>query len=385
MKFLWNDKYFRICVYIFITALAVFTCGFIIFNFTSIMVALGKAAAYIASVFAPLIMALIAVLFLNNIVRFYQKRLGVTVKDGFVKRTKATAATYISMAVVVLVIIIIAVVKLNVSSVEGVVESINNSIQGFADLFVMIKVKLAEIGILENVDGYLEELVMHITELLKNNVSTMGENVSKIGSWLLNLAIGLTVAFYFLADSDRLIYYLKKITDMILPSKIAGIVKGFFGDFVSTFSGYISGQVIDAIIMAVLVSVSFTIVGIPYAVIIGLISGFSNLIPYLGAFTAFALSVIMGLLSGTPIKALYAAIIVIILQQVDSLVIVPKVVGKKVELHPALVLLGLAIFGKLFGIWGMVFAVPITALLKSYLVKLYNYLDAKKIAKVLDK
>ena len=60
MKFLWNDKYFRICFYIFITALAVFTCGFIVFNFTGIMVAMGKSVAYIMSVFTPLIMAFIA-------------------------------------------------------------------------------------------------------------------------------------------------------------------------------------------------------------------------------------------------------------------------------------------------------------------------------------
>ena len=385
MKFLWNDKYFRICFYIFITALAVFTCGFIIFNFTGIMVAMGKSVAYIMSVFTPLIMAFIAVLFLNNIVKFYQKKLGVTVKDGFVKRTKATAATYISMAVVVLAVIIIAAVKFNAKNVEGMVNGINDSIQGFEDLFVVLKVKFAEMGILESVDGYIEEVVMHATESLKNGVTNMSENVSKIGGWLLNLAIGLTIAFYFLSDSERLLYYLKRITDMFFPKKIAAVLKTVFGDFTSTFSGYISGQVVDAIIMAVLISVSFTVIGIPYAIVIGIISGFSNLIPYLGALTAFALSVLMGLMSGNPAKALYAAIIVIILQQVDSLVIVPKVVGKRVELHPALVLLGLAVFGKMFGIWGMVFAVPLTAIIKSYLIKLYNYYDGKKTTKGLDK
>ena len=62
--------------------------------------------------------------------------------------------------------------------------------------------------------------------------------------------------------------------------------------------------------------------------LIGLISGFSNLIPYIGAVVAFILSVSVGLLSGEPIMALYAAIIVLVLQQIDSVFIVPKVVGK---------------------------------------------------------
>lgn len=100
---------------------------------------------------------------------------------------------------------------------------------------------------------------------------------------------------------------------------------------------------------------------------------------------AFILSVILGLVSGAPIKALYAAITVLILQQVDSIVIVPRVVGKSVELHPALVLIGLAVFGKLFGIVGMVFAVPVTALIKHYLIKLYNHFDEKNLCKRIDK
>ena len=129
--------------------------------------------------------------------------------------------------------------------------------------------------------------------------------------------------------------------------------------------------------MAILISVSFSIVGIDYAVIIGLISGFSNLIPYIGAVVAFILSVSVGLLSGEPIMALYAAIIVLVLQQIDSVFIVPKVVGKSVDLHPVLVLLALSVFGTLFGIVGMIFAVPITAIIKLFLVRLYYKKEAE--------
>lgn len=127
----------------------------------------------------------------------------------------------------------------------------------------------------------------------------------------------------------------------------------------------------DAAIMATLISVSFSVAGIPYPVIIGVISGFSNLIPYVGAIVAFILSVTMGLLSGTPMKALYAAIIVILLQQLDTVYIVPKVVGRSVKLHPVLVLLSIYVFGSIWGLWGMVFAVPVTAVIKLLLTRLY--------------
>ena len=71
-------------------------------------------------------------------------------------------------------------------------------------------------------------------------------------------------------------------------------------------------------------------------------------------------------------KALYASILILLLQQVDSLFIVPKAVGKRVELHPALVLLSLAVFGRLFGFWGLLLAVPLGAILKNLLYRIYE-------------
>ena len=124
--------------------------------------------------------------------------------------------------------------------------------------------------------------------------------------------------------------------------------------------------------MSVLFSAAFLIVRLPHGILLGLISGFSNIIPYFGAVTAFLLAVMAGLFSGTPIKAVYASVFILLLQQIDSLYIVPKVVGKRLELHPVLVLLSLAVFGRMFGFWGLLFAVPLGALCKKLLFWLYE-------------
>ena len=76
-------------------------------------------------------------------------------------------------------------------------------------------------------------------------------------------------------------------------------------------------------------------------------------------------------------KALYAALTVIIVQQIDSVIISPRVVGRSVKLHPVLVILSLSVFGNLFGLWGMLFAVPVTAVFKLYFDRLYNYKKKK--------
>ena len=185
------------------------------------------------------------------------------------------------------------------------------------------------------------------------------------------MLIGLTAAFYFLVEKERILYYGRDIIKTFLPKYSEGILDSL-SEANRIFSGYIGGQLTDAIVMATLISLAFLIIGIDYPFIIGVISGFSNLIPYVGAIVAFFLAVSVALLGGSPIKAMYAAIVILLLQQLDSAVIVPKIVGNKVELHPVLVILSLSVFGSIFGIWGMVFAVPVTAIIKIILYRIYR-------------
>ena len=135
--------------------------------------------------------------------------------------------------------------------------------------------------------------------------------------------------------------------------------------------------------MGALFAGTFWIIGIPYGVVIGIFSGFSNLIPYFGAAVAFLLAVLSGLFSSEPMRAVYAAIAILLLQQLDSAVIVPRVVGSRVELHPVLVLLSLAVFGGFFGFWGLLFAVPLGALLKNFFFRLYEQKAIKTKGKLI--
>lgn len=124
--------------------------------------------------------------------------------------------------------------------------------------------------------------------------------------------------------------------------------------------------------MAVLFSAAFTIVGLPHGILIGLVSGFSNLIPYFGAVMAFFLAVLAGLFSGVPMKAVYASVLILLLQQVDSIFIVPKAVGQKLELHPVLVLLSLAAFGGCLVSGGWCLRFPLGALCKNFVLWCYR-------------
>jgi predicted PurR-regulated permease PerM len=98
-------------------------------------------------------------------------------------------------------------------------------------------------------------------------------------------------------------------------------------------------------------------------------AGISNVIPYFGPIIGSIPAVIVGLLSGSPIKALFAVIVLIVVQQIDSTLISPKVVGDSVGLHPLFVMLSIIIGGAYFGLWGMLIAVPTAAIIKMFLIR----------------
>lgn len=182
---------------------------------------------------------------------------------------------------------------------------------------------------------------------------------------MLNLLLGFVVAFYFLLDKERILGGAKAFFERLLPKKAYKVLKNAAFEAHSVFSGYIRGQLTDALIMSLLIASVLTILRVRFAVVIGVISGFSNIIPYFGAIVGFTLAVFSALLSGDGLKAVYAAVSIIALQQLDSCLIAPKIVGEKVELSPPAVIIALAAGGKLFGLWGMVFAVPVTGILKN--------------------
>ena len=116
--------------------------------------------------------------------------------------------------------------------------------------------------------------------------------------------------------------------------------------------------------MAILVSTSLYLIGIKYAVIIGILSGIGNLIPYLGPVVAYGSTILVSLLSGDWKRMIVALVVLFIIQTIDGNVINPKLLSSSIDVHPMLVIAALIIGGALGGFLGMLFAVPVAAFLK---------------------
>ncbi|MBR6542240.1 MAG: AI-2E family transporter [Anaerotignum sp.] len=328
------------------------------------------------AVFAPVFWALFFSLLFEPLVSFcqgiYEKNSSFYRRSSVQNRKVGTMMAYLIVGVVLFLICRILSRKIGDTDIQSITFQISDYIRRIGDILVLLNVKLAELGILSNVEGVLSFWTEQTVLWIEEKILSLTNVIPQIGSSFLDILIGLTAAFYFLMEKKKFLVILNDFLIVFGGSGIAGYVSAVFHEVYSVFAGYLSGQILDAVIMAVLFSGTFFIVGLPHAVFLGLLSGFSNLIPYFGAITAFILAVVSGLLSGTPMKAVYASVLILLLQQVDSIFIVPKVVGKKVELHPVGVLFSLAVFGSWFGFLGLFLAVPLGALCKKLLFWLYE-------------
>lgn len=389
MKLPWDKEYLKISFHVIFTLLIVCIIGVVFFNVVPIIKVLFNIIYRIISVFSPLWIGIIIAYLLEPIVDYFQKiyvrfinnnynkietlKKKLKIKSNLVAcskprtRVAGTALTYITILIAIIIIVFFVSSSIGSSSlgIESIAIKVMQNLNRFSNLLDNFKMNQFEITsqIYQIINLAIEQITSFVRELGNKIII----NISKLGGIIVNLSIAVVISFYFVKDKNMILSKLNELSNIFIPKKINTSLKIILGDIDAVFSGYIRGQLTDAFIMAVLISISLTVIGVDFSLIIGIVSGFSNIIPYIGAFVGAILAAIVGLLSGTPIKALIAVIVIFILQQIDGIFISPKVLSTQVNLHPILVILALSVGGALFGLWGMIFAIPVTAILKIFL------------------
>ncbi len=421
MKLPWDKNYIKFSFHIVVTVVIIYALklcvdflAYIITNLGEIYTGLGNFFDWLFSVCATLVIAFIISYVLDPAVDFFQNKYDIiskryimaqikkskSFKEFLIKlhikkklRTKKnevvykkrTAGTLITFLIIILLIyfgINFLIGKISESGGDNIIDSIiafvNSSFSDFSKLYDNMEKILKNYGVFEYAEQYINSFTKELTAFVSNIGTGIVDFIYSFASGFLNILIGFVIAFYFLRDKESIKHKFQEIFKAFFPPKFNTVLQNVASDINAVFSGYIRGQIIDASIMSVLISTGLMLIDVNFAVIIGIISGFANIIPYFGAFMAFILAMIVTLLSGEPIKALYAAIVITVLQQLDGIVIGPKVVGENVKLSPVMVIIALAVAAELFGLWGMVLAIPVFATIKLFAQRFFYRQKLKK-------
>lgn len=325
----------------------------------------------ISIIFPPLVLAVLIIYLLNPVVNRLERR-GLS-------RVVGTVIAYVLVlgSVTIMVFALIPVVSGQVetfsedwpkfrtrlvSFIDGTAESINDR---FGTRFNTTQIDCL-LGADETADpqapteARCDEVVAGFRDRIGAQASRLTEIGSSVIELLLVFIIGPLIALYLLIDlphlrrdSLNLIPETHKAEFADLASKIGRAVGGFF-----------RGQLLVALIVGLLSALGFRLVGLPFWFVIGAIAGFFNLIPLVGPFIGGGLGFLIGTVSSGVGLGLKAALVELIVQQVDNHFISPQVMKRTVNLHPATVMLSLLAGGTLGGFWGVLLAVPAVAVIK---------------------
>ncbi|ATD55021.1 AI-2E family transporter [Clostridium chauvoei] len=232
--------------------------------------------------------------------------------------------------------------------IEGIVESLNKNnidIQTTGELATVFTDKLFLFG---------NEVLAFITN-----------SITSLSSFLLDLILTIILTFYFLKDKEILFRNFRKFRDVIMPGKVGRFLTIFFNDIDEIVGKFLVAEILDSVIVGVVSTILMLIINHPFAILIGCVAGFTNIIPYIGPVIGAALAFGLGIFN-TLSLGITGAILLLLYQQIDGNFVQPKIVGDKVGLVPVWILIVVLIGGSYFGAIGMILSIPIAGIIRIY-------------------
>ena len=372
-------KNFSKWMYYFLLALAIIIVYKFLDNFTAIGQAIGKFFDVIAPFLTGGLLAYLLYIPASRIEKGFEKS-----KRKFIKKKARGISVLITYIIAILIIILLVNVILPVV-IDSVIELVSN-IQNYWNIVMEKWGALPEDSILKSQQA--QDIIKALGESIqgtdyKQYISTERitgyiKSVIGVASGIFDVFVSVVVSVYILLQRGSIIRFFKKLTMAIFDEKICEKIGTYVDSTNRIFFKFISGQLIDAVVVGILVTVAMSIIGVKYSILLGFIIGLFNIIPYFGAIVAVGLSILITVITGGLSKAFWMALIVIILQQIDSNIINPKIIGNSLEISPLLVIFAVTVGGAYWGVLGMFLAVPVVAVLKIIMDDWIEYKNQKK-------
>lgn len=383
------DRYVKIGVTTFVTVAACITFFFVLYRFDSIAAICGK----VVKSAEPIIIGLALAYLLMPSKNFIEKKAYRFLRNKKMKKDKARELakfTSITGALIFLFIILAVLIAILVpalwTSIFGLIEAMPNYVKSFvkwieesglADNSMAVVIGNAITSFTSEIQNWAKN---EILPLVQEYIAQITSGVFAIIKAILNFIVGIVVVVYVMTIKETLIGQCKKIIYAIFPTKKANVIIDTVRKSHEIFGGFVTGKIIDSAIIGVIAYIGCMILKMPSALLVAFIIGVTNVIPFFGPFIG-AIPTVMLVLIQSPIHALYLAIFILVLQQVDGNIIGPKILGDSTGLSAFWILTSISIAGGLFGFLGMLLGVPVFAVIYYIIQEIIKYrMDKKQLS-----
>lgn len=297
-------------------------------------------------------------------------------KWNFIKKRSRTLGI-LTVYLIVLLLLVILINFILPVVFESVTDLINN-IQNYYEIAIDKYNNLPDDNILksdvvndaiQNVQNLDIKQYFKLDKILEYVISAIDAVTG-----IFDVFVAVIVSVYILAERTQILTFLKKLAEAVFKERTYKNLGKYFNNSNEIFFKFIASQFLDAVIVGILVTIAMSIMRVKYAPLLGFLIGLFNMIPYIGAIIAVAISAIITLITGGLSQTIWMLVVVIILQQVDANIINPKIIGQSLKISPLLVIFAITVGGAYFGILGMFLAVPAIAVIR---ILVEDYVDYK--------
>lgn len=316
----------------------------------------------------------------THFLTFIEKFKSKNKKNKDLSKTKRVIA--ITITFVAMLGIIATIITFIVPQVSESVNTLIDKLPGYIDSFnTLVDQGLVLFGLPATLWNDLtiqwDALWNQFGGMVINSVPEIFNVTKSVTTGIVNIVMGIVISIYLLADKEKLLALKDKLIYAYIRKDRADFIQDVSITANQVFHGFIAGQLTEAFILGTLCTIGLAIMQIPYALLIGVLVGMTSVIPVFGAFLGAVPSGFI-LLVVNPFYCLIFVIYIVVLQQIETNIIYPRVVGSSIGLSGLWVLIGMIIGGSLFGILGIILGIPTFAVIYAVFRKITNERIVKK-------
>jgi len=345
----------------------------LVYKFLDSFNEIGVFISNLINIVMPFFMGILIALILNTPCKKLEETFKKSKNKLLRKRAKGFSIFSVYLIIALILFILINVILPPIT--ESVTDLINH-LPGYYNSIINTINNLPEDSFWNQINA--QDIIGKIAQidlekyLSLENITGYIKGVISVASRIFDVFVTIIVSVYILIEKDLIIEFFRKVGKSLLTKEKYEVIERYIDKTNSIFYNFISGQLIDAVIIGIAATLAMIIMNVQYAALLGFLIGLFNLIPFFGAIVAVIIAIFITFCTGGLGQAIWLAIVIIFLQQIDANIINPKILGDKLKISPILVIFSVTFVGAYWGVLGMFLAVPIAAIIK---IIVNDYLD----------
>ena len=361
-----NSRYFTIVIYGLMFVLGTILLVRIVGSFNNTVKLLGQAL----QVIAPFLVGAFIAFILYPLVRFFYRNLfknTLHMKSDKLSKWLSILVTYV-IAIGVIAILMVFILPQLYTSITDIVDRLPVWYNNLTTIVDNFENRHADLGFIdynlinEHLTSLYPKIISYLTDTLANLLPYVVNTSMAIVKGVVNLIISIMVSVYMISDHKNIFYKFKKLLYAVFPKQAADTARTICRESTNIFLKFMYGKAIDSVIIGIICFICMNIFKFPYTVLISVIVGITNMIPYFGPYIGGVLGGII-IVIVNPVQVIFFAVMILVIQQFDGLFLGPKILGDSTGLKPLWVIFAIVVGGAMFGVLGMFLGVPTMAVI----------------------